>query len=479
MSEVHPSPRVQHLGVRQLAALPALAAVCERQSGNRLPHSKGFAVIAPLLSLLIVLCPPLQAAEPPTAQTITLTAGWNLISIQVGSGPLSIGVFQAALSTPGNLIEVWGYAPTGNPSVPGVWQSFQPLVPTFASDLTTLVPGRGYWVNVSQTTTAQITGVPWNGSVSLLKGWNLVGFPGVSFAVDEVQELSAVFGSQVDRVQQVWAFDTSTQHFKGYDLTAIPALKDLASVSPGKGYWVYSIDDAAIDLTPEPYVALPADSDASPPQAAETFQSTDPRYLGSTPATFVGKQVRYRADDASDDPYDLNANGILDDPYTQDTILFEKTADTVSITIGNSGSGSLSWSLDNTADWIFTAPADDRTWPAGATTRPRAASGTVSSEKDVLLLYADRSGMTPGRKTGNITLWVGGTAFPISLLLDVADVTGDWRGFATTTRVGGRNISLGEVRLVLNSFTSNGTDESAGFRAVLNREQSILFPRDV
>jgi subtilisin-like proprotein convertase family protein len=466
-------------GLRQPAALPSVAAGCNRESGSRLPLSKGFAVLfACLFSLLIALCPPLSAAEPPTTQTLTLTAGWNLISLQIGNTPTPVGTFQAALSSPGNLIEIWGYSPSGSPSTPGTWQTYQPLVPGFTSDLTAIQQGRGYWVNVSQTTTSTLTGIPWNGSVSLLKGWNLVGFPGVSLATDEVQELSAVFGSQFDRIQQVWTFDTALQRFSGYDVTAVPVLRDLTRVWPQRGYWVYSIEDAAISLAPQPFVALPSDSDASPPQAAAAFQATDPRWLGGNPARYVGKQVRYRADDGSDTTYDLNANGILDDPYTQDTILFEKTADTVSITIGNNGSGLVTWSLENTCDWLYTAPADARTWPSGATTRPRNASGTVSSEKDTLLLYADRTGMTPGRKTGSITLWVGGQAFPVSLLLDVATVDGDWSGFATTTRVGGRNITLGEVRLVLNSFSINN-NEANGFRAVLNREQSILFPRDV
>ncbi len=430
------------------------------------------------IALLLALGASIFAAQPTTTQNITLTAGWNLISLQVGNAPLPVSTFQTSLSTPAHLIEVWGYNPTSNANVPGQWQSFQPLVPTFPSDLSTLELGRGYWVNVSQTTTLQLTGIPWNGNLNLLKGWNLVGFPGVSLATDEVQELSAVFGPHADRIPQVWTFDTSLQRFSGYDITAVPQLKDLTRVLPGQGYWVYSISDTALDLAPAPFVALPADSDASPPQPAEPFSAVDPRWLGSNPAKYANKQVRFRASGSSDTPYDLNANGILDDPYTQDTILFEKTADTVSITLGNGGSGALTWSLENTAPWLYTAPADDRTWPTGATTRPRAASGTVSSEKDTLLLYAERSGMTPGRKTGSITLWVGGTAFPISLLLDVAPVDGDWRGFATTTRVGGRNITLGEVRLVLNSFSINN-NEANGFRAVLNREQSILFPRDV
>ncbi|MFZ4764094.1 MAG: carboxypeptidase regulatory-like domain-containing protein [Roseimicrobium sp.] len=443
-------------------------------------------------ALIFALCSSLSAVQPTTTQNITLTAGWNLISIQVGNAPIPVSTFQSSLSSPANLIEIWGYTPTGNPSTPGAWQSYQPLVPSFPSDLASLAQGQGYWVNVSQTTTLQLSGTPWNGSVSLLKGWNLVGFPGVSLGTDEVQEVSAVFGSHFDRIQQVWTWDTSTGgRFSGYDITAVPQLKDLANVQPGHGYWVYSIEDVAISLSPQPYVALPADSDASPPQAEtpnpiNSVQDLTPAtgYYGPTIGSpdprnkYVGRKVRFRASGSSDIAYDLNANGILDDPYTQDTILFEKTADTVSITIGNGGSGALTWSLENTAPWLYTAPADDRTWPAGVTTRPRAASGTVSSEKDTLLLYADRSGMTPGRKTGSITLWVGGTAFPISLLLDVAPVDGDWRGFATTTRVGGRNITLGEVRLVLNSFSINN-NEANGFRAVLNREQSILFPRDV
>lgn len=445
------------------------------REGGRL-HKK--ALFLRCLAASLVLIASLRASEPTTTQTITLNSGWNLISIQVGNAPLPVASFQSSLSTPAHLIEIWGYTPTGNPSVPGAWQSYQPLVPSFPSDLASLTQGKGYWVNVSQTTTLQLQNtIPWNGSISLLKGWNLVGFPGVSFDANEVQDLSAVFGSSFDRIQQVWTHDTTTGLFKGYDLTAIPLLKDLTNISPGRGYWVYSISDTTISLTPQPYLALPADGDASPPQVAESFQATDARYLGSSPSTYVGKQVRYRG--TSDAPYDLNANGILDEPTTQDTILYETASEAIPITIGNSGSGLLTWTLDNNISWIFTAPADSRTWPTGATTRPKLASGTVSSEKDTLILYADRTGMTPGRKSGDtVTLWIGGVAKVIKLLIDVPEIDGDWKGFATTSRVGGKDITLGEVRLALNAFRPDGAT-GGSFRAVLNREQAILFPRDV
>lgn len=426
-----------------------------------------------LLAAALLLITPALLAAPATNQTLVLRTGWNLISIQVGDTPLSVANFKSSFDDPSKVIEIWGHNASGNPSAPGNWNFNKPLIAGLTNDLTSLSPGKGYWVKIGGgTATSILTGPAWSGTVQLLPGWNLVGFPGLNLESSERQELSAVFGSSFDRIQQVWTYDSSSSTHVGYDITAIPQLKTLSSVQPGAGYWVYSIASSAINLTPLPYVALPPDSDASPPQPAVPYVGTNPRY--------IGRQIRIPAADGSDAAYDINGNGILDDAFTQTTILFEKTADTVSITVGNQGgAGVLNWTLENNVPWLYTAPADPRTWPTGVTSRPRLASGVVSSDKDTLLLYADRTGMNPGRKSGDsITLWVGGQAFPISLLLDTASIDGDWRGSATTTRVGGRNVSLGEVRLSLNTF-SNGGVESSGFRSVLNREQSILFPRDV
>jgi subtilisin-like proprotein convertase family protein len=424
---------------------------------------------------------PLRAQTQPSAQqAIPLELGWNLISTQVG-GPLTPAAFQSSLQHPDRLIEIWGYDASGNPAAPGSWKvhRFGSLPAGFPNDLTALEPGRGYWVKIGAgSTVATLSGPAWSGALILLPGWNLVGFPGLDLGGSEKQELAAVFGSFFDRIQQVWTHDNTSKQFSGYDLTAIPQLKQVTGVQPGRAYWVYSIATGPITLEGQPWVALPADSDASPPQPADTYVGSDPKY--------VGKQVRLKNTDGSDDPYDLNGNGILDAADTQDTILFEKTSDSVTVTVGKLGGGVLPWSLENGVEWLYTAPADPRTWPTGTSSRPKGASGSVSSEKDSFTLYVDRretvngqlQSMAPGRKTGDITLWVGGQAFPIHLLLDVAGMDGDWRGFATTNRVGGRNVSLGEVRLVLNSSTNDG-GESSGFRAVLNREQSILFPRDV
>src|SRR6185436_2252995 len=102
-------------------------------------------------------------AAPSTTQTLSLPAGWNLISIQVGDTAFSVGTFRSALSDPARLIEIWGYEPGADPSSPGTWRSYQPQLSAYPSDLDQMTPGRGYWVNVSQASTLTLTGSAWSG----------------------------------------------------------------------------------------------------------------------------------------------------------------------------------------------------------------------------------------------------------------------------------------------------------------------------
>ncbi len=434
------------------------------------------ALLAGALALLPLGISAVAQTAPNQTQVIECRPGWNLISVQVGSSPIPFGTFLGGFDNPAKLIEIWGYQPTGNPLVPGRWGSRQPTLPGFpTTDLAAIEQGRGYWVNVTSYTTITLSLPTWSGAVSLVPGWNLVGFPGLDLGETETLPLESIFGEHFERIQQVWTWDPAQQGFLGYDLSAIPQLRDLGGIAPGFGYWVYSTAPASISLEPRPFLALPGDADASPPQAEVPFAGNEFPGLAD-PTRYAGRLIRKTG--AGDAPFDLNANGILDEPTTQDTVLYEIASEAVSLTIGNDGPGALPWQLENNVSWIFTAPADPQKYP-GNQGRPRAASGTVSSDRDTLLLYADRTGMGPGRKSGqSVTVWVGGKAFPVKLLIDVPEIDGDWQGFATTTRVSGRDISLGEVRLALNAFRPSGAG-SGLFRAVLDSEKSILFPRDV
>lgn len=424
----------------------------------------------------------LSAQVPPAStQVIDLKPGWNLISVQVGSAAIPVASFKAMMDNPATttvdesarLIEIWGYTPSANPSVPGSWQTYQPQVSAFASDLATMQPGRGYWINVSQFTQATLTGPRWDGSVTLQAGWNLVGFPGLDLTTDEAQEITSVFGSQLSRVPQVWTFDTSLQRFSGYDITAVPQLKELNLIKPGHGYWVYALEPVVV--TPQPYVALPGDADASPLEDEVPFVAPDFPLL-TNPDIYVGTQIRKVRNSSEDVPFDLNGNKIIDSAFTQDTLMFDVGVDRKVITVGNNGTGIANWVLANSVPWLFTAASDAKAYPNNAG-RPKNASGVVSADRDAITLYADTTGLLPGIQTGTITLYLGSLTRTITVKLDVPVSSGDWKGYATTQRVNGRNVGIGAVDMGINLFMEEGS--STRFRAVLNKDTSLLFPRDV
>lgn len=413
-------------------------------------------------------------AEPPIrVQKLEMFTGWNLVSIQVGDQPMPVEDFTASFDYPDRIVEIWGYSPGKSIQTPGIWTfHLREPVEDLQNDLVTVESGRGYWIRVAGgAVVGSIEGPAWSGAMSLLPGWNLVGFSGLDLNVGELHPLSAVFEDDFDRIQQVWMFDAVSQRFLGYDETAVPRLEQIDQVDAGLGYWVFLDHSSELEIAPDPFVALIPDADAHPVQARVPYTGDNP--------IFVGREVAYADPDGTDDAFDLNDNGILDDAETQDTLLFVTSSSTVSITIGNRGNGLVPWELQNQVPWVFTAPPDEQRWP-GNEGRPKAAYGTVGVETDSIILYIDRSELAPGRHGPEvISLWVGGEERMIDVLADVPNIAGDWHGLAHTTRVNGREISLGDVPIHLNAFTEVDGSESGGFRAVLDREKSILFPRDV
>ena len=424
--------------------------------------------------MLVVMPNDLRAQSSASSQVIPLNSGWNLISIQVGS-PVTPEQFKSVMLHPDRLQQVWGYVPSGNSATPGHWNAFRASPPPgYQSDLNLIEPGKGYWVKVSQSTSVSLSGSPWDGSLDLLAGWNLVGFPGVNLAANEEQELSAVFGANWSRIQQVWSWNPATQQHVGYDLTAIPQLKDLAKIQPAAGYWVYALEP--ISVTPAPYVALPGDADASPLETEVLFNAS--QFPAITNASlYAGTMIR-KVNGAKDAELDLNGNGIIDSAFTQDTLKFDIGVDRKVITVGNNGTGLANWIVDNSVPWLFTAAPNAKSYPNNAG-RPKSASGVVSADRDSVTLYADTTGLLPGPQTGQITVRVGNIVRTITVKLDVPTSSGDWKGYATTQRVNGKTIPIGSVDMGINLFMlSNNTSESR-FRAVLNKDTSLLFPRDV
>lgn len=404
-----------------------------------------------ILSLLLYFTPFHIWAQPSHTQIIPLTTGWNLVSFQVG-GPLTISDFMSHLQTNG-LLAIYTMDPGSKSWF--FWKSNAPL-----STLDTLYPQRGYWVQISRPNSLTLTGPISNHTNQLSPGWNLVGFPGLTFDPTEQLDLTSVFRNQLGSVPRIWRFDGGTsQRFVGYDTLMLPAVTELKAVEPGKGYFVYCTTELL--LTPLPTIALAADSDVSPLQPEEIFDPSDPRFHGANPGDYLDKLVRFSA--GEDTGLDLNANGILDSPFTQDTMLFGSGMNQQHITIANVGNGLMNWSLASASGWVTANP------PAGVT----------GTELDTVQITVDRSGLVPGYYTNTLTLYAGSLTKLVTVILQVPTVAGDYRGAATVTRVNGKEISLGKVDLNLSMFneTTNVTDIS--FRGVINRDKALLFPKDV
>lgn len=443
-------------------------------SNLRFPRSIACLFFALILTLIVVPSD-LRAQSATPTQVISLNAGWNLVSIQVGS-PVTPAQFKTAMLHPDRLQQVWGYVLSGNPAIPGHWNAYRANPPVgFQSDLNLIESGRGYWVQVSQATVVTLTGSPWDGSLDLVAGWNLIGFPGAGLAADEVQDLPSVFGANLASIQQVWTHENDTKRFVGYDLAAIPALRELNQIKPGMGYWIYATQPLLIQ--PGPYVILPGDADASPLEPEVDFVAA--QFPGLPNASeYAGTQIRKVRPGSEDAAFDLNGNGIIDTIFTQSHLKFDVGVDRKVITIGNNGTGLANWVLSNNVDWLFTAAPDGKAYPGNAG-RPKTASGVVSADRDAVTLFVDTSELQPGITSGDITIYAGSLVKTIRVLVEVPTASGDWRGIASTKRVNGRAIPIGAVDLGINLFMNSETPIEKGFRAILNKDTSLLFPKDV
>lgn len=429
-------------------------------------------------SLLFLLLPVQAGAQSPVrTQTVAMERGWNLISLQVGQG-MDPAVFAGLIRPLGigsasPLVSVWAPAPGT-----GEWQSYQPRVAGYPHDLSSVEPGRGYWVQVDGPSVLTISGPSWEGPVTLASGWNLVGFPGVEVG-DAGQSLESVFRGRLADIRQVWEWDAtpSRPRYVGYDSTARPALRELSALRPGKGYWIQSGAAGSLALSAIPAIALPPDIDLPP--------------LSDGPVRAVGTE---------DQGNDLNGNGVLDTAFTQDTLYFPPGVRTQIITFINQGVGRMNWS--GQVDPLQPGGVRFITFVAGearidtAAIRPELVSlqsgrvvvpgvdsmfGVVASEPGHLTVQVDRSALPAGRHTNTLGVWAGTGSRTVRVVVEVPPVDGDWSGFAVARRVNDRDVALGKIDLYLAVQRENGTrnPNDPALRAIISRDRSLLFPRDV
>jgi len=76
------------------------------------------------------------------SNSINLVSGWNLVGYNSAS---SLAIADALASIDGNYLSVWAF-------IDGNWKAYDPANPGI-SDLTSMEPGDGYWINASEACT--------------------------------------------------------------------------------------------------------------------------------------------------------------------------------------------------------------------------------------------------------------------------------------------------------------------------------------
>ncbi|MGD0230723.1 MAG: hypothetical protein ABSC19_10250 [Syntrophorhabdales bacterium] len=158
--------------------------------------------------------------------TISMTPGWNLVSLPAIPAKLTIADVLAPLGStcPG----LWGYDAASQE-----YQGY--LAGSSNNSLTSFEAGQGYWVYMFAPAALSLKGGSAPATVKLNPGWNLVGYGGSS-CVAASSALSSIAGT----LQVSWGY--SNQSWKVYDPND-PAGSTLTQLCPNNAYWV-KVDQA-------------------------------------------------------------------------------------------------------------------------------------------------------------------------------------------------------------------------------------------
>ncbi len=151
--------------------------------------------------------------------SLSLSPGWNLISLPMQPTDTAVSMVLSGIA--GLYHIVWAYPDQS-------WRLYGPTNPG-GSALTTMEAGKGYWIHMTAAGTLYVSGSVPPTSISLLTGWNLVGYNAASCAAPSTA-LSELAGT----LEIVWAY--VDQSWTVYDPDDAPG-STLTQLCPNYGYW--------------------------------------------------------------------------------------------------------------------------------------------------------------------------------------------------------------------------------------------------
>ena len=166
---------------------------------------------------------------PPLYQ---MDVGWNLISLL--EQPQNTSIDSVLSSIQGEYDSIWKYDPGAG------WRWYLPGVP-YASNVTEMESGMGYWILVNQSCSLAVQGVQPATAIPLNVGWNLVGYSCRTY-----RNIEDCMSSIEGKYASVWEYSPD-QGWLWYFPDA-PGASNLSAMKPGRGYWIEAIADCTWDI---------------------------------------------------------------------------------------------------------------------------------------------------------------------------------------------------------------------------------------
>lgn len=168
-----------------------------------------------------------------TTVSIPLARGWNLFSVPLVPADSSPRTVLASIA---DKYEVLLTRDQRNG-----WRAYRPAHEDI-SDLDKIEASMGLWIKMSQPATLTVTGVPpTTSSITLTKGWNLVGYPS-----NRTRLVEQVFGPAVPQIERIMTYRAAEEKWYSYSSALDAQVNDLEIVAPGRGYWIYATAEATV-----------------------------------------------------------------------------------------------------------------------------------------------------------------------------------------------------------------------------------------
>lgn len=157
-----------------------------------------------------------------------LNADWNLFSMPCKSNDTAVEVVLSSIS--GLYDSIHRYDSNDNADH---WKSYNPNLPSWiVNDLTNMDVKNGYWINMINQSNFYLNGtIETPNTISLVSGWNLMGFP-TNVSRNITGALSSISGSYT----VLWLYNATDSTY--YHFNATTQNGTFTDMIPYYGYWI-------------------------------------------------------------------------------------------------------------------------------------------------------------------------------------------------------------------------------------------------